>query len=40
MMMIEMIPNITEEALFRKGCVIGKRKWKQMNGIGRERKKN
>nr|BAE90532.1 unnamed protein product [Macaca fascicularis] len=40
MMMIEMTPNITEEVLFRKDCVIEKRKWKQMNEIGRERRKS
>jgi hypothetical protein len=26
--------------LFRKGCVIGKRKWKQMNETERERRKS
>lgn len=40
MMMIEMIPNITEEVLFRKGCVTEKKKWKLMSEIGREKRKN
>ena len=37
MMMIETIPNITEEAVFREGCLVGKRKWKQMNGTEKEK---
>uniref|UniRef100_A0A2K5PY18 Uncharacterized protein n=1 Tax=Cebus imitator TaxID=2715852 RepID=A0A2K5PY18_CEBIM len=32
--------TFAEEVLFRKGCVIEKRKWKQMNEIGRERRRS